>query len=378
MSEDQLALNDRDLTPAKRPEPSFGWFLPIDGDGEHIGTLRAEREPTHEYLVAVAQAAESAGYANMLVPTRLVNGSFEEGAALAETWTTVSATAPLTSRLRFLIAVRPGLIATGLFAKMAATLDQITRGRIDINVVPGGIEGDLERLGESSGHDQRYERAAEFIQACQALWQGAPVTFSGRYVRMQNAICSPGPFAGRPKIYTGGASPAALRLAGECADVLLAWIQPLAAMRTLVEAARAQYVANSRPPRLGLRTHIVLGKTEGEAWANADELLAEAHPLVEGQRRAAGPVQMIGRAAQTRVASDFRLSSRLWNGISRVRVNLGTAIVGTPQQVADELLDFWRLGFDEFILSAYPHLEEARTIAREVVPRVIERALMQA
>ena len=156
---------------ANRPEPRFDWFIPIDGDGEHIGTFRAERPPTFDYLRQVVETAEEQGFYSLLIPTRFANGLFEEGAPLAETWTTVTALAAVTSRIRFLVAVRPGFISTGLFAQMAATLDQISGGRLDINVVPGGIQGDFERLGEVSGHAHRYERAGEFIDACRELWK---------------------------------------------------------------------------------------------------------------------------------------------------------------------------------------------------------------
>jgi alkanesulfonate monooxygenase len=144
---------------SERPEPRFDWFIPIDGDGAHIGTYRAERPPTFAYLRKVVETAEECGFYSLLIPTRFANGLFEEGAPLAETWTMVTALATITSRIRFLVAVRPGFISTGLFAQMAATLDQISSGRLDINVVPGGIQGDFERLGEVSNHAQRYSWA---------------------------------------------------------------------------------------------------------------------------------------------------------------------------------------------------------------------------
>ncbi len=133
----------------RRPAPRFDWFIPIDGDGTHIGTRRAERPPSFEYLRDVVETAEACGFHSMLIPTRFANGLFDESAPLAETWTTVTALAAVTSRIRFLVAVRPGFISTGLFAQMAATLDRISGDRLDINVVPGGIQGDFERLGET-------------------------------------------------------------------------------------------------------------------------------------------------------------------------------------------------------------------------------------
>ena len=120
------------------------------------------------------ETAEEYGYYSLLIPTRFANGLFGEDAPLAETWTTATALAAVTSRIRFLIAVRPGFIALGLFAQMAAALHQISKGRVDINIVPGGIQNDFERVGEESTHETRYERAEEFIAACRKLWMPSP------------------------------------------------------------------------------------------------------------------------------------------------------------------------------------------------------------
>jgi len=351
-----------------RPDPKFDWFIPIDGDGAHIGTLRAEREPTFDYLRSVVEAAEESGYHSLLIPTRFANGLFEETAPLAETWTMVTALAALTSRIRFLVAVRPGFIAPGLFAQMAATLDQISGGRIDLNVVPGGIQGDFERLGVALDHDKRYEQGEEFITALRALWAAPqPVVFEGETVRLKGAIVSPSP-TGNPHFYVGGASPRALEFAAKGADVYLAWIQPRDDIAALLDRVRAAYAATGRRPSFGLRTHIVVRPTEAEAWESAEDLISQADERVLAQRQAAySGTAMVGQQAQLREKLREQ-APRLWNGISRVRVNLGTAIVGDPQQVAEELLAYWRLGIDEFILSGYPHEEESRHVARDVLP----------
>ena len=142
-------------------------------------------------------------------------------------------------------------------------------------------------------------------------------------------------------------------------------------MAALLERARAAYIAAGREPRFGLRTHLVVRDSEAEAWDAARELLSEAHPDVLGQRAASvRGTQMVGAAVQARRVEDDRLGERLWNGISRVRVNLGTAIVGTPEQVAAELEAYAALGFEEFILSGFPHLEECERVAAEVLPRI--------
>ncbi|MCY4619314.1 MAG: LLM class flavin-dependent oxidoreductase [Chloroflexi bacterium] len=360
-----------------RPAPKFSWFVPIDGDGDRIGSLRAQREPTFEYLRDVVLNAERLGFHSLLIPTRFANGSFEHSAPLAETWTTATALCAVSSRIRLLIAVRPGITPVGLFAQQAATLHQISGGRIDINIVPGGIQGDNERLGIGGSHADRYAQADEFIDSCAQLWDsGGPLDFEGSSVRLSGAIVAPTPTPPAPAWYLGGASEAALQLAAARADVLLCWIQPPVPMQELIGRARDAYANVGRTPALGLRTHLVVRDTEQEAWDAASELLSEAHPEVLAQRSAAvKSTAMVGAAAQARRVEDDRLGERLWNGISRVRVNLGTAIVGTPEQAADELTAYWRMGFDEFILSAYPHLEEAERIAHDVLPLVSAGAL---
>ena len=183
----------------ERPEPRFDWFIPIDGDGAHIGTLRAERPPTYEYLSEVVRAAEENDFYSMLIPTRFANGLFDQGAPLAETWTMVTALAARSEKIRFLIAVRPGFVNPGLFAQMAATLSQITGGRVDLNVVPGGIKGEFEKMGERIDHDTRYERAEEFIAAIRKLWERPePISFEGKFVKLEDVHCSPGPAGRRP------------------------------------------------------------------------------------------------------------------------------------------------------------------------------------
>ncbi|MDA0352714.1 MAG: LLM class flavin-dependent oxidoreductase [Chloroflexi bacterium] len=359
-----------------RREPQFDWFIPIDGDGARIGTVRADREPTFEYLRQVVETAEREGFHSLLIPTRFSNGLFDEAAPLAETWTTATALAAVTERIRFLVAVRPGFIPAGLFAQMAATFDRMSHGRLDINIVPGGIQGDMERLGVTSSHDRRYEQAEEFMTACRTLWArpGERVDFEGGTTTLRNAIVSPGPSAPGPSWYLGGASPSALALAASQGDTLLMWIQPLEDTRALMERARVAASEVGRELRFGLRTHLVVADDEDEAWRLADALIADASETVIAQRHwAVEGTSMVGAAAQARDFKEHRVTDRLWNGISLVRVNLGTAIVGTPRQVADELFRYWELGIDEFILSGFPHVEECEHVARDVLPLMRER-----
>jgi len=358
-----------------RPKPKFDWFIPIDGDGRWAGTIEAERPPTFDYLRKVVQTAEDLGFYSLLIPTRFANGLFSEEAPLAETWTTATALAAVTNRIRFLVAVRPGFIALGLFAQMAAALDQISGGRLDLNIVPGGIQNDFERLGEVSDQATRYERAEEFIDACRTLWnQSGPVTYQGQFYNLNGAYCSPSPQNGGPKFYLGGVSERAMGLSARQADIHLGWIEPIEETTKRLADLKKHFSKSGRQPVFGIRTHLVIRDTEDEAWRAANELIAHADPQVKAQRQSAiQGTSMVGVQAQAREAPDHRLGPRLWNGLSEVRVNCGSALVGTPEQVSDELLAYWKLGLDEFILSGFPHVEECQRTAEQLLPLLKEK-----
>jgi alkanesulfonate monooxygenase len=360
---------------ARRPQPRFDWFIPIDGDGSRAGTLAAERPPTFDYLRQVVQTAEDLGFYSLLIPTRFANGLFSEEAPLAETWTTATALAAVTQRIRFLVAVRPGFISLGLFAQMAAALDQISHGRLDLNIVPGGIQNDFERLGEVSDQATRYQRAEEFIDACRTLWdQEGPVTYQGQFYHLDGAYCAPSPRKGGPKFYLGGVSDRAMELSARQADVHLGWIEPIQQTALRLDSLKEHFRKSGRRPVFGIRSHLIVRGTEKEAWDAAHELIAHADPRVKAQRQSvAQGSTMVGVRAQAREAPDHRLGPHLWNGLSEVRVNCGSALVGTPEQVSDELLAYWKLGLDEFILSGFPHVEECRRVAGEVLPLLREK-----
>ncbi len=163
-------------------------------------------------------------------------------------------------------------------------------------------------------------------------------------------------------------------LSARQADVHLSWIEPLQDTANRLDALRKEFEKTGRPQRFGLRTHLIVRDTESEAWDAAEELMASADPEVKAQRLSAieGTV-MVGQQAQARQAAEHRLAPHLWNGLSEVRVNCGSALVGTPDQVAEELASYWRLGLDHFILSGFPHVEECQRTAQQVLPLVREK-----
>jgi alkanesulfonate monooxygenase len=163
-------------------------------------------------------------------------------------------------------------------------------------------------------------------------------------------------------------------LAARQADVHLGWIEPIEQTARRLDDLQGHFKKNGRQPVFGIRSHLIIRETEEEAWQAANELISQADPRVKAQRQSAVQgTTMVGVQAQAREAPNHRLGPHLWNGLSEVRVNCGSALVGTPEQISDELLAYWKLGLDEFILSGFPHVEECHRAAEQMLPLLREK-----
>lgn len=353
----------------------FAWYLPTEGDGEHLGTRWAERPPTFAYLSDVIQTAERAGFDEILIPTGNANDSFAAEAPFAESWTTAALLAAVTSRIRLLVAVRGGCHNPGVFAKMAATLDEASGGRLVLNLVAGGSPDDM--YSHALDHDERYRRLAEFARVVRRLWTEASVDHEGEFFTMRGALAEPKPLQRpHPPLYMGGASAIARGLAVELVDTYLMWGEPpsqiaarIAGMEELADAAGKQL-------RYGLRIHVIVRDTEAEARQAAEDLLSHADPYVAGQRLAEfGGFDSVGQARMLTVqaGADDWVGPHLWAGIRRVRGGAGTAVVGTPAQAAALLDEYIAAGIRYFIFSGYPHREEAERVGAVLLP-ILHRA----
>ncbi|HZP56594.1 MAG TPA: LLM class flavin-dependent oxidoreductase, partial [Dehalococcoidia bacterium] len=195
----------------------FGWFLPTMGDCEVIGP--PTREATADYLVQVARAAEDAGFVFALVPA---------GTTCQDAWLASAVVAARTEKLKFLVAMRPGFVAPTLAAKMSNTLDQLTGGRVLINVVTGGFPAELAADGDFTEHDERYARTQEFMEVVRRAWLEKKWDHEGRYFRVQGGNVLPRPYQQPcPPFYFGGASEAAREVGARMADIYLLWGETL-------------------------------------------------------------------------------------------------------------------------------------------------------
>ncbi|MBF4160226.1 LLM class flavin-dependent oxidoreductase [Nocardioides acrostichi] len=361
---------------------TFHWFLPTNGgDGRHVvggghglAAGAAGRPADVPYLGQVARAAETMGFEAALTPT---------GAWCEDAWLSTAMLSQVSERLKFLVAFRPGLVSPFLAAQMAGTFQQLSGGRLLLNVVTGGEDHEQRMFGDFDDKEARYERCAEFLEIVTRLWRGETVDFEGQHLRVEAATLNQRPDP-RPDIYFGGSSPAAGRVAAKYADVYLTWGEPPAAVAEKIAWIRelAREEGREEQVRFGIRMHTITRDTSEEAWAEADRLLAgisddDIARVRSGLLRSGsvGQQRMLELSGGTR--SDLEIHPNVWAGVGLVRGGAGTALVGSHEEVADRIEEYADLGIEEFVLSAYPHLEGAYWFGEGVLPILAERGRWQ-
>ena len=355
------------MTAASEGKTDVLWFLPTHGDGRYLGSSEGGREVSLAYLKQIAQAADDLGYFGVLLPT---------GRSCEDSWVIASALAPLTHRLRFLVAVRPGLQEPAAAARMAATLDRISDGRLLINVVTGGDPVELKGDGVFLSHDARYEVTDEFLHIWRRLLSGGTVTYKGQHLAIDGGkLLFPPVQSPTPPLYFGGSSPAGIAVAAEHVDVYLTWGEPVADVAEKVATAREAAARLGRALSFGIRLHVIVREREEDAWRAADDLISRLdNETIEAAQRTFARYDSVGQNRMARLHGGRRdklvVGPNLWAGIGLVRGGAGTALVGDPDQVAERMREYIAVGIDRFILSGYPHLEEAYRFAELVFPKL--------
>ncbi|MER8600924.1 FMNH2-dependent alkanesulfonate monooxygenase [Mesorhizobium sp. M1339] len=341
------------------------WFLPTHGDSRYLGTSEGGRAVDLPYLTQVAKAADAIGYYGALLPT---------GRSCEDSWVVASALAPLTQRLRFLVAVRPGLQSPTLAARMTSTLDRISGGRLLINVVTGGDPVENKGDGIFLSHDERYEVTREFLDIYKAVLRGETIAFEGKHFRIEDGrLLFPPVQTPHPPLYFGGSSEAANAVAAEQIDKYLTWGEPPADVAAKVDHVRGLAEKVGRAVSFGIRLHVIVRETNDEAWADADRLISrlDDRTIAEAQKVFAR-MDSVGQSRMSRLHGGRRdkleISPNLWAGVGLVRGGAGTALVGDAATVAERIDEYRRIGIDTFILSGYPHLEEAYRFGELVLP----------
>jgi alkanesulfonate monooxygenase len=346
----------------------FLWYIPNQAAPGHRGEPVSAGHNSLTTLTAQAEALERHGWKGALLGA---------GWGRPDTFTVAAALAARTTTFEPLIAVRPGYWRPAHFAAAAATLDQLTDGRVRVNIVSG--QDDLAAYGDVEGdRAARYARTKEFLQIVRRLWTRDNVSYAGRYFTVDNSTVSPRiePREGRPHplLYFGGASAEAEQVAATEADVQLFWGEPLAGVRDRIErltSLQAELGREHPPLEFGLRVTTFVRDTTEQAWADAQARVAEmaAAPDAPGQNphrsRAVGQQRL-----QDLTAGGEVLDDNLYTTPGRYGgEGAGTTwLVGSAQDVATSLRKYADLGVTHFILSDTPYLREIERQGNELLP----------
>lgn len=368
-----MTVAERQPDPAPGAPLKLHWFLPTGGDSRDVlpDSRSSNRSPDLGYLAQIAQACDAFGFEGMLTPC---------GTGCEDAWIATAALVLLTRRVKFLVAFRPTLLTPTLAAQMASTFQRISGGRLLVNVVTGAEPAELARFGVWEDKATRYERTGEFLSVMRRCWDPDPFDHEGIHYRVAGATTRlpPEPV---PRIYFGGASEVAEQVAAEHVDVYLAWGEPPSMVAPRLARMRALAAEHGRRLTFGIRFHVITRPTSADAWAAAERLRAAmSDEAIAAAQQDFATTQSVGQARMASLHAAGRDSlevhPNVWAGIGLVRGGVGTALVGSYDEVADRIAEYHALGFEEFILSGYPHLEEVYWVGEGLIPALRQRGLL--
>lgn len=340
------------------------WFAPLcDGDDDYLGHRNPKYKSTWENTSRIVTAADQLGYRNVLCPS-----SYQVG---QDTLSFVSGMAPLTKQINFLAAVRCGEVHPPMLARTLATLDHMLKGRLTVNIISSDLPGTI------LDSTLRYNRSREVIQILKQAWTQDAIHFKGDFYEFSLPTNPVKPYQqnGGPLLYFGGYSPDGVALCAEHCDVYLMWPETESKLQGLMDNMRIKAAHFGRAIQFGLRVHVIVRETEREARAYAKKLLSKLdvlHGTAIRQRAQDAHSLGVARQAALRHAADEELyvEPHLWAGIGLARSGCGAALVGDPDQIYQKLQRYMQMGIRSFILSGYPHLQEADLFAKYVLPRL--------
>ncbi len=353
------------ITSADIDAAEVSWFSALCSDdyaflGVPDGSLRS----SFEHCSDIVKTAERLGFRNILCPS-----SYQVG---QDTLSFVAGCAPITSSINMLAAIRCGEMQPIMLARTVATLDHMLKGRLTLNVISSDFPGEV------ADSAFRYRRSHEVVEILRQAWTRDTIDFDGEMYQFKGVPTDPArPYQqnGGPLLYFGGYSPDALELCGAQCDVYLMWPEPKAQIAERMKAVHERAAAHGRTLDYGLRVHVIVRDTEQEARDYAEHLVSrlddEYGKLI--RERAHDSVSLgVAHQARTRELADKfgYVEPHLWTGIGRARSGCGAALVGSTDQVLSELEAYRKMGIRAFILSGYPHLDEAEHFGGKVLPHL--------
>lgn len=324
-----------------------------------------------DYVAAFAKAHEDAGFDRVLI------GQWSDQ---PDGFIVAAHAGANTTKLKFLLAHRPGFIAPTLAARKYATLDQLLKGRLAIHVITGGSDPEQQRDGDFLSKAERYARTKEFLDIVKLSWySNQPFQYQGQYYQVKDGFSEIKPAQIHLPVYFGGSSPEALNVAAEHADVFALWGEPLAGAADLIEKiqSNAGQFSRQNPLEYNISFRPIIAETEKLAWEKAQHIYELTRQQIKerGIRKDKQTAQSVG--AQRLVdLSDKQVHDRnLWTGISSLvhGNHNSTALVGTPDQVAESITDYYKLGISSVLIRGFDPLNDVVEYGRELLPSIREK-----
>lgn len=293
-------------------------------------------------------------------------------AAAAEGFGIALYAATHTERIKFLIAHRPGSVAPALAARQVATFDQLTQGRMSLHVIAGTSDEDQASEGDFLPKKDRYRRGAEYLDVMRRIWTSdTPFDHHGEFYRVEGAYSDIKPYQSPyPPLFFGGSSDGALQMGAEHCDVFALFGEPLAETRDRVNDFRRRAHAFGRGAGFNMSLRPIMAATEGEAWDKAESLLADVERKTGGA--APKPTNHSSERLLSFAARGDVHDERLWMGIARATGAPGntSCLVGTPEQIAAAVLQYYRLGIHSFLLRGFENPQDTIAIGRDLIPLI--------
>lgn len=354
----------KNLPPHPIEGAEISWFAPLcDGDDDFLGHRNPDYKSSWDNTSNIVKTADALGFRNVLCPS-----SYQVG---QDTLSFVAGMAPLTQQINLLAAIRCGEVHPPMLARTIATLDHMLEGRLTINIISSDLPG------TQLSSPVRYARSREVIEILKQAWTQDRIDFKGHYYQLDLPTGPVKPYQqnGGPLLYFGGYSPDGVDLCAEHCDVYLMWPETEEKLQGLMDNMTQKAAGYNRTVQFGLRVHVIVRETEGEARAYADSLLSKLDlDLGTDIRNRAQDAASLGVARQSQLREEadekYYVEPNLWTGIGLARSGCGAAIVGNPDQVVAKLERYMEMGIRSFILSGYPHQQECELFAKHVLPKI--------
>ncbi|MBE9636248.1 LLM class flavin-dependent oxidoreductase [Salipiger mangrovisoli] len=360
------------VTSADLDAVEVAWFSALCSDDyQFLGVPDGDLRSSWDHCSEIVKTAEAQGFGNILCPS-----SYQVG---QDTLSFVAGCAPITNAINLLAAVRCGEMQPIMLARTIATLDHMLQGRLTVNIISSDFPG------EKAESQFRYQRSREVVEILKQAWNRDEINYEGEVYNFTGLTTDPArPYQqGGPMLYFGGYSPDALDLCGQHCDVYLMWPEKTEDIAGRMQAANAAAEKYGRTLDYGFRSHVIVRDTEAEAkeYARyiASKLDDELGQAIRERALDAGSLG-VSHQARNRELADLEgyIEPNLWTGIGRARSGCGAAIVGSTDQVLSKLEELQKMGIRAFVLSGYPHIEEAEHFGARVLPQLKTCQLNQA